>query len=105
MPAPDLTVAALLSRWPQTIPVFLRHRMACVGYALARFESLAAVTTAYGLPLDGFVMELQSSIPAAPGRPTQRSTNMGIDKEPFIRRLAKCGGLMQEAGLDALLLT
>ena len=30
---------------------------------------------------------------------------MGIDEEPYIRRLAKCGGLMQEAGLDALLLT
>jgi hybrid cluster-associated redox disulfide protein len=51
--APNLTVVALLSRWPRTIPVFLRHRMACVGCALARFESMAAAANAYGLPLDG----------------------------------------------------
>jgi len=56
VPAPDLTAAALLSRWPQTIPVFLRRRMACVGCALARLESLAAAN-AYGLRLDGFLIE------------------------------------------------
>jgi hybrid cluster-associated redox disulfide protein len=63
--APDLTVAELLTCWPQTIPVFLRHRMACVGCSLARFESLAAATSAYGLPLDGFLIELRTSISQA----------------------------------------
>lgn len=30
---PDLPLADLMTRWPQTIPVFIRHRMLCVGCA------------------------------------------------------------------------
>lgn len=37
-PLSHLTVAEGLDRWPQIIPVFLRHRMACVGCAMAPFE-------------------------------------------------------------------
>lgn len=60
--APDLTVAVVLTRWPPTIPVFLRHRMACVGCPFARFEGLAAATGVYGVPIDSFLSELRSSI-------------------------------------------
>lgn len=57
-----LTVAEVLARWPQTIPVFLRHRMACVGCAITPFETLAEVTKIYKLDLDCFLSELEQII-------------------------------------------
>ena len=59
---PALTVAEVLARWPQTIPVFLRHRMACVGCAITPFETLAEVAKIYKLDLDCLLSELEQSI-------------------------------------------
>ncbi len=57
-----LTVAEVLARWPQTILIFIRHRMACVGCPIAPFETLAEVAEIYGLDLDRFLSELEQSI-------------------------------------------
>jgi len=62
-----LTVAEVLDRWPQTIPVFFRHRMACVGCAMASFETLADVAAVYGLHLGRFLSELQQTIQSMEG--------------------------------------
>lgn len=56
------TVAHVLHRWPQTIPVFMRHRMACVGCSLAAFGTLEEATRVYGLDLADFVNELDNVI-------------------------------------------
>ena len=58
----DLTVAEVMARWPQTIPVFIRHRMACVGCTIAPFETLIEVADIYQLELDSFLQELQQTI-------------------------------------------
>jgi hybrid cluster-associated redox disulfide protein len=54
----------VLARWPQTIPVFIHHHMACVGCVMAPFETLAEVALVYRLDLDGFLQELQQAIEA-----------------------------------------
>jgi hybrid cluster-associated redox disulfide protein len=59
----DLTVAEVIDRWPETIPVFFRYRMACVGCLMAPFETLASVVQIYGLDLDCFMDELRQTIP------------------------------------------
>jgi hybrid cluster-associated redox disulfide protein len=43
----SVTVAEVMDRWPQTVPVFVRHRMVCVGCPIASFESLVEVTEIY----------------------------------------------------------
>lgn len=53
-----MTIAELLSRWPESAPVFHRHGMACVGCALASFCSVADAAETYGLPLEQFLAEL-----------------------------------------------
>lgn len=63
----DLVVAEVLARWPQTVPVFFRHGMICVGCAMSRFESLAEIAAIYRLDLTGFLGELRRAIEAAPG--------------------------------------
>ncbi len=55
----DLTVAEILQRWPQTAQVFLRHRMACVGCAIAPFETLTEVSEIYQVNTEKFLQELK----------------------------------------------
>ena len=64
----DLTVAEVMDRWPQTIPVFFRYRMACVGCPIAPFETMAEVAAIYGLNLSRFLNELEQIIEQAEER-------------------------------------
>ncbi len=63
--ASDLSVADVLARWPETIPVFLRHGMACVGCNMSAFETIASAAAVYGLDADSFLGELQQTIASA----------------------------------------
>jgi hybrid cluster-associated redox disulfide protein len=65
----DLTVSEILQRWPQTAVVFLRHRMACVGCAIAPFETLSEVTDIYQVNLDEFLQELEDASLSASNDP------------------------------------
>jgi len=58
----DLTLAEVIDCWPQTIPVFFRYRMACVGCPIAPFETLAEVAAIYGVNLSRFLNELEQII-------------------------------------------
>jgi hybrid cluster-associated redox disulfide protein len=62
----SLTVAEILAQWPQVIPVFIHHRMACVGCVMAPFETLAEAAIIYHLDLDSFLRELRQTIEAEP---------------------------------------
>jgi len=65
LPSRKHTVAEVHQRWPQTIPIFLRHDMKCVGCTMAAFETLDDVTKIYGLPLESFLAELRQEIAPA----------------------------------------
>jgi hybrid cluster-associated redox disulfide protein len=58
----DLIVGDVLTRWPQTLPVFVRHRMSCLGCGMSRFETISEAAAIYGLPPEGFVVELEQAI-------------------------------------------
>jgi hybrid cluster-associated redox disulfide protein len=60
---PTAIVAEVLAQWPQTIPVFVRHRMGCVGCSMARFETLADSACIYGLSISQFLDELRQTLP------------------------------------------
>ena len=60
--SPELTVAEVMDLWPQTIPVFLRYRMACVGCPIASFETLAEIAAIYDQDLDWLLNELEQII-------------------------------------------
>lgn len=59
-----LNVTDVVNCWQETIPVFLRHRMACIGCPMSSFETVAGAATVYGLNLTAFLQELQDAIPA-----------------------------------------
>ena len=59
MDDPDLTLADLMAQWPQTIPVFLRHRMLCVGCLVGPFHTVEDACAEYHLEEDAFLQELK----------------------------------------------
>jgi hybrid cluster-associated redox disulfide protein len=75
---PQLTVADVLRCWQETIPVFLRHRMACLGCPMACFETLESAAAIYGLDLNAFLEELQASV-SGPTREDSRGVNLYPD--------------------------
>lgn len=56
------TVAHVLSHWPATVPIFIRHRMACVGCSMSAFETLEEAARVYGLDFAAFMGELENVI-------------------------------------------
>jgi hybrid cluster-associated redox disulfide protein len=59
---PNLVVADLLNSWPQTIPIFIRHRLYCVGCLMSPFDTLSDVVCNYHLPEQSFFAELRQAI-------------------------------------------
>jgi acetoin utilization protein AcuB len=57
-----LTVSEVMDRWPKTIHIFLRNRMACPGCPIGPFETLAEAAEIYGMELDHFIEDLQQTI-------------------------------------------
>jgi hybrid cluster-associated redox disulfide protein len=64
----EMAVEDLLTRYPATARVFVRHRMACVGCDVARFESIVEVCQTYKQSLDVLLDELRQAARA----PTRR---------------------------------
>lgn len=59
---PDLALAQIMRHWPQTIPVFLRHKMLCVGCLVSSFHTIMDACAEYQLDQDAFVAELMAAI-------------------------------------------
>lgn len=59
---PETPVSELMERFPQTIPVFLRHRMACVGCSMNQFETVGSAAQIYGLESGALIGELHAAI-------------------------------------------
>ncbi len=58
----SLTVADIMDRWPQCVPIFLSHALDCVGCPMASFETLGEVIEIYQLAQDDFLAELRTAI-------------------------------------------
>jgi hybrid cluster-associated redox disulfide protein len=64
--SPQISIAELLEKWPQAIPIFLGYRLDCVGCSMAAFETLSDVITIYQLPAELFIADLERSIQTIP---------------------------------------
>ncbi len=52
---PDLALDALMKIWSETIPVFLKHKMLCVGCMINPFHTVTDARAEYGLNVDAFM--------------------------------------------------
>lgn len=58
----DMTVEAVMQRWPQTIRIFRHHTEACVGCSLGSFCTVAEAAREYGLTTHDLVSELRRQL-------------------------------------------
>ncbi len=61
----DQTVSNIMSTWPQTVAVFLRHGMYCVGCRVGPFHTVEDACMEYHLNEADFRHELQCAINAS----------------------------------------
>lgn len=57
----DLPLSDLMTQWPQTVPVFMRHKMLCVGCLISPFHTIVDACAEYHLDMDAFVAELMEA--------------------------------------------
>jgi hybrid cluster-associated redox disulfide protein len=55
---PDLALVDLMTLWPETIPVFVRHRMLCVGCLIGPFHTVTDACAEYHLDEKAFLAEV-----------------------------------------------
>ena len=59
---PDLPLADMMTLWPETVQVFVKHQMLCVGCLIAPFHTVMDACAEYDLDPDDFMSELLESV-------------------------------------------
>ncbi len=59
---PDLTLSDVMAEWPETVSVFLRHRMLCIGCLITPFHTVSDACAEHGIDEARFRAELRAAI-------------------------------------------
>lgn len=59
---PSLTISAMLAQWPETAPVLIARRMACIGCEMNIFETVREAAAAYGVSHHELIRDLRRAI-------------------------------------------
>lgn len=59
---PDLTVDDVMRFWPDTINVFVRHRMLCVGCPIGSFHTVTDACREHSLDEEAFRRDLTTAM-------------------------------------------
>jgi hybrid cluster-associated redox disulfide protein len=62
---PDLPIADITRRWPETVSVFIAHGMLCIGCVVGPFHSIDDACAEYGIDTDRLLIELRAAITGA----------------------------------------
>ncbi len=62
---PDMSLNELMEKWPETIPVFMKHKMICVGCLINPFHTVTDACAEYELSEEAFLGELIAAVNAA----------------------------------------
>lgn len=58
----EMSIIDIVQQYPQSIEVFARHGLGCIGCAAARFENLEAGARVHGIDPDMLVAEINEAI-------------------------------------------
>ncbi|NPV07686.1 MAG: DUF1858 domain-containing protein [Anaerolineae bacterium] len=58
----SMTIGETVQEYPQTIEVFLRHGLFCLGCAAARFENIEQGAIAHGINVDELITDLNAAV-------------------------------------------
>lgn len=58
----DMSIIDIVQQYPQTLEVFAKYGLGCIGCAAARFENLEAGAKVHGVDVEKFVDELNTAV-------------------------------------------
>lgn len=58
----EMRIQEIVAEHPETVRIFFKHGLMCVGCAAARFESLAQGALAHGIDADALVADLNANL-------------------------------------------
>jgi len=58
----DMSIIEIVQNYPETIEVFARHGLGCIGCAAARFENVEAGAKVHGIDPEKLVAEINEII-------------------------------------------
>ena len=58
----EMNIAEIVQGYPQTVEVFLRHGLMCIGCAVARFENVEQGAVAHGIDVDALITDLNAAV-------------------------------------------
>lgn len=61
----DMSIIEVVQKYPQSLEVFAKYGLGCVGCAAARFENLEAGAKVHGIDPDLMVKEINEAIEAS----------------------------------------
>lgn len=60
----EMPIGDVVRAHPETIEVFMKHGLHCIGCAVAAFESIAEGATVHGIDIDALIADLNAAIAA-----------------------------------------
>jgi hybrid cluster-associated redox disulfide protein len=58
----DMRIQEVVEKYPQSVPVFFKHGLGCLGCAAAHFETIEQGATAHGIAVDALIADLNKAI-------------------------------------------
>jgi hybrid cluster-associated redox disulfide protein len=58
----NMSITEVVSKYPETVPVFMQHGMGCLGCAAARFENIEQGALAHGINVDKLIEDLNKAV-------------------------------------------
>lgn len=58
----EMGIVEIVSKYPQTVPVFQSHGMGCLGCSAARFENIEQGAVAHGIDIDNLIRDLNIAV-------------------------------------------
>ncbi|WP_027405721.1 DUF1858 domain-containing protein [Anaerovibrio sp. RM50] len=58
----DMSIMEVVTKYPDTVPVFMESGMGCIGCAAAHFENIEQGASAHGIDIDKLMEGLNSVV-------------------------------------------
>lgn len=58
----DMAIGEAVSKHPETIPVFMRNGLHCIGCVVASYENIEQGATAHGIDVNKLMKELNEAV-------------------------------------------
>ena len=58
----DMNIREVINKYPETLGVFLKYNMGCIGCIAASFEKISDIAMVHGIDVKKFLIELNEAV-------------------------------------------